>query len=337
MKRNILLSGCFLLLLFVLICCQRNARYKKFTDKKIELSVERLETKMFSADPAHSDSLADIMKQQFGVFFDLYTRQITNIGSIHHPFFYQSFQSFITDYHNYQIYSRVREVFPDLGKLTKDLNQAFSRYHYYFPERTLPKIITFISGFNYSVVSDSGILGIGLDNYLGADEPLYTKAGIYNYLRVNMHPLKIPSDCMRLWAETEFPDENSMKNLLNAIIYEGKIMYFVKQMLPGEPDSLIWGFTAPQMKFCMNNEKQMWTYLIEYKLLFTTDRFVINKFIREGPFTKDFSSESPARAAAWIGYRIVEKYMNKNKRITIADLMKETDYQMILSASGYNP
>ncbi len=337
MKRNILLSGCFLLLLFVIICCQRNTRDKKTAGNKIELSVERLETDIFSADPARSDSLADYLIQHYGSFFELYTSQITNIGSIHHPFFYQSFKAFITDYHNYQIYSRVREVFPDLNKLSQDINQAFSRYHYFFTERPIPGIITFISGFNYSVVSDSGVLGIGLDNYLGPDEPLYTQTGIYNYLRVNMHPLKIPSDCMRLWAETEFPDENSMKNLLNAIIYEGKVMYFVKQMLPGEPDSLIWGFTAPQMKFCINNEKQMWTYLIEYKLLFTTDRFVINKFIREGPFTKDFSSESPARAAVWIGYRIVEKYMNKNKSLLLSDLMKENDYQMILSASGYNP
>jgi len=323
--------------MLVISGCNQNNPDNKTASKKIDLSVERLETDIFSADPARSDSLADYLKQHYGSFFELFVRQITNIGSIHNPFFYKSFKAFITDYNNYQIYKRVREVFPDLGKLTKDLNQAFSRYHYFFPDRSVPRIITFISGFNYSVVSDSGMLGIGLDNYLGPDEPFYQKAGIYNYLRINMHPLKIPSDCMRLWAETEFPDESSRKNLMTAMIYEGKIMYFVKQMLPGDPDSLIWGFTAPQMKFCINNERQMWTYLVEYKLLFVTDRFVINKFIREGPFTKDFSPESPARAATWIGYRIVEKYMARNKGLSLDELMKETDYQKILSDSGYNP
>jgi hypothetical protein len=337
MKRILLFSCGFLTFLFVITCCRRNTIDNKTIEKKIDLSVERLETDMFSADPAHADSLADYLKQHYGSFFDLFVRQITNIGNIHNPFFYQSFKAFITDYNNYQIYRRVREVFPDLSKMTKDLNHAFSRYHYYFPDRPVPRIITFLSGFNYSVVSDSGVLGIGLDNYLGPEEPFYQKAGIYNYLRINMHPLKIPSDCMRLWAETEFQDENSMRNLLNAMIYEGKIMYFVKQMLPGEPDSLIWGFTSSQMKFCVNNERQMWTYLVEYKLLFTSDRFVINKFIREGPFTKDFSPESPARAATWIGYRIIEKYMYRNKGFSMDDLMKENDYQKILSLSGYNP
>jgi hypothetical protein len=90
------------------------------------------------------------------------------------------------------------------------------------------------------------------------------------------------------------------------------------------------------MDFCSNNEKQMWTYLIEEKLLFITDHFRINQFIEESPFTKDFSTDSPGKAAVWIGYRIIESYVKKNN-ISIGQLSHENDFQYMLNESRYNP
>jgi hypothetical protein len=108
-------------------------------------------------------------------------------------------------------------------------------------------------------------------------------------------------------------------------------------MLPEQPDSLIMGFTAEQMGFCLNNESRMWEYLVEEKVLFNTDRMTIQKFTGNGPFTGDFTRESPARAAVWLGWRMVEDYMRHNNRITLRDLMYENDYQKILTLSKYNP
>jgi hypothetical protein len=81
----------------------------------------------------------------------------------------------------------------------------------------------------------------------------------------------------------------------------------------------------------------MWAYLVEKKLLFNTDRFTIDKFILEGPFTKDFGRDSPARAAIWIGYRIVQSYMLRNPGTTFQKLMEEKNYLKILNLSAYNP
>jgi hypothetical protein len=335
-RRNI--PGCILLpALFTLLSGCRHVPEAKVREKEINIVIDRFEKEIFTVDPTHSDSLVGALRDQYGSFFDLFTQQIASIGHPDHPDFPASFRAFITDYYNYAAYRRSVEVFPDLMQLEKSLNTAFGNIRYYFPDMPVPRIITFVSGFRYSVVSDSGLLAIGLDKYLGPKEELYSSAGIYNYLRVNMHRDKISSDCMRLWAETEFPFNDSLNTLLGHMVYNGMIMHFVKTMLPDEPDTLLWGFSANQMNFCLNNEKQMWTYLVENKMLFLTDRFTIDKFTREGPFTKDFSTESPARAAVWIGYRIAEKYQARNKDIVLKDLMKETDYQKILSLSGYNP
>jgi hypothetical protein len=91
------------------------------------------------------------------------------------------------------------------------------------------------------------------------------------------------------------------------------------------------------MNFCRNNEGRMWEYLIEHKLLFETNRTIIRKFTGSGPFTKDFTSESPARAAVWLGWRIVEAYSRNNPELVLKDIMEEQDYQKILTLSKYNP
>ena len=157
-----------------------------------------------------------------------------------------------------------------------------------------------------------------------------------------MHKEKIVTDCMFAWfsSEWDFNKQGSRElanNVLNNIIHEGKLVYLTKAMVPREDISLIMGFSVDQMKFCRRNEKQMWTYLIEHKLLFSSDRMTVNKLIGEAPFTSYFPGESPGRAAVWIGYRIVEKYMWKNPGLTLTDLMGDNDYQLILEGSVYNP
>ncbi|MBP5473263.1 MAG: gliding motility lipoprotein GldB, partial [Bacteroidales bacterium] len=60
-----------------------------------------------------------------------------------------------------------------------------------------------------------------------------------------------------------------------------------------------------------------WTYLMEHNLLFNTDQFTIRKLVGEAPFTSFFTTESPGRAATWIGFRIIESFMRHNKNVSL--------------------
>ena len=95
-----------------------------------------------------------------------------------------------------------------------------------------------------------------------------------------MTPEYIVPDCMYGWGASEW-DFASMNypadNVLSEMIHEGKLKYFEKCMLPEVTDEIIFGFTSDQMKFCRNNEGQMWQYLIENDLVFNTDQFTIRK------------------------------------------------------------
>jgi hypothetical protein len=161
--------------------------------------------------------------------------------------------------------------------------------------------------------------------------------GLPRYQRINMFSDKIPSDVLYAFASIEVPYNDSTDNLLNNIIHQGKLMYFVDALLPDEPDSLKIGFTIDQMKWCVNNERRMWEYLIENKLLFSSDPMVIQKITGPSPFTYYFTGESPGRTGVWIGWQIIREYAKRNKDLSLAEIMDETDYQKILRKSRYNP
>ena len=165
-------------------------------------------------------------------------------------------------------------------RLKRVLNDAFSHYLYYFPGRVVPAVFTCITGFNNSIITGDSLLGIGLDRYLGADCEYYPRLNIYKYIADRMTPEYIVPDCMYGWGTSEW-DFSALKypadNVLAEIIHDGKLKYFEKCMLPETPDEIIFGFTPDQMKFCRNNEGQMWQYLVENNLLFSSDQFTITQ------------------------------------------------------------
>jgi hypothetical protein len=204
----------------------------------------------------------------------------------------------------------------------------------------VPGVFTCISGFNNSIITGDSILGISLDRYLGADCEYYPRLEIYKYIAARMTHENIVPDCIYGWGASEW-DMATLKyaadNVMTEIIHYGKLKYFEKCMLPETSDEILFGFTPDQMKFCINNEGQMWQYLIGNDLLFSSDQFIIRKLTGEAPFTTYFTNESPGRAAVWLGFRIIESYMLKNKGVSIEEMMNDTDIQSILGKAKYSP
>jgi hypothetical protein len=327
----------FLFVILLMTSCGREDYQTDISGVKLDIKITRFETDLFALDFDSIPENVPRFYEKYGEFFDLFNYRIINIGGARQATYPDYLKSFLTDYLNNQVYEETMRVYPDLTRLEQSLTRAFRRYSVHFPEMAIPEVYSFISRFNQSIVTAGGVLGVGLDNYLGRDCEFYPRLGRHQYQILNMHPDKIPSDCMMGWAMTEFEYNDSVDNLLSSMIYNGMMAYFAKWMLPEESDSLILGFTEDQMRFCRNNEARMWEYLVENKLLFKTDRMTVLKFTGNGPFTGDFSPESPARAAVWIGWRIVEQYMRRNPDVSLAELMRTRDYQRILTLSKYNP
>lgn len=333
-KVGIVLS---VLIILLSACNKKNKFEVDLSGSKKNIEIKRLDQDLFALNFDDIAVSLPSLKEKYGDFFILYNSRVLSLGNTENPAYPDYLLSFVTDYTINSIYEKTKEVFPEISQTETDINKAFKYYQYYFPDHKIPAVYTFIGGFNQSIVVADSILAIGLDKYLGMDCEFYDRLEIPKYLQQNMHPSKIPTDALKAWALTEFEYNDSVDNLVNNMIYQGKIQYFLEAMFPQSSDTLKFGYTFQQLSWCMNNEKPMWNNLIDQKLLFSTDYMTINKFINPAPFTSGFPNESPGRAVVWLGYKIVKKYMERHPNTTLETLMKNDEYQKILSDSRYEP
>lgn len=328
-----------IIFLVLISSCKKN-HYKVNTSSiNLEIAIKRLEKDLFTLNPGEVTKMVPLLREKYKGFLQLFS-YVINTGDINESSFGDFLERFSTDKQNNDVYSLTMELYPDVNLIEKELKYAFKHYLYYFPERNVPSVFTCITGFNSSIITGDSVLGIGLDRYLGADCEYYPRLEIYKYISDRMTSENIVTDCMFSWGASEWDFSTlgyQADNVLSGIIHNGKLKYFEKCMLPETDDGIIFGFTPDQMKFCRNNESQMWLYLIENDLLFNSDQMTIHKLTGEAPFTSYFTNESPGRAALWLGFRIVESYMMKNPGINLEELMNNTDVQAILGKAKYSP
>ena len=324
-------------LIILLICCHRNPLKVDVSGVDLNLEIKRLDRDIFRVTPDNNQIAVQELRKTYGSFFDSYNENVIALGDPSDSLYPSYLNAFLTD--TIRVLSRLKidSVFSDMAPLEKKLQDGFRHYKYYFPHKTIPQVCTIISGFNQSVVMTSDAIGISLDNYLGADCKFYAMLALSEYKRANMHRDKIPTDVLYSWALSEFAFDESNTTLVANMIYHGKMLYFLDAMFPEEPDDLKIGFKPEKLDWCIKNEAGMWTYLIEHKLLFNTDRMNIIRYTGPAPFTSAFTTESPGRAGVWLGWQIIKKYMKRNPGITLVALMSENDYQKILNESGYSP
>ncbi len=326
------------LLLFSLVSCKRNPLKVDISNSKKNIEFVNFDQELFSADSTSLVNSVTEIRSKYPEFFDLFTYRIINIGGIEDESFFYFLNQFLMDTMILNVRQLVEKEFTDFDEIENKLNKAFKYFQYHFPEKELPTIYTYVSGFNQSVVTAEHIIGISLDKYLGRDCSYYRQlnsAPLYKV--VNMHKEKIPSDAAYAWGITEFEKAGTTTTLLDNMIHQGKMMYFVDALLPDEEDSLKIGYTAEQLKWCENNEAQMWNQLIERKMLFSNKRMDIIRYTNPGPTTSGFPLESPGRTGVWLGWQIVRKYMKKFPETTLKELMNNNDYQKILNDSEYFP
>lgn len=277
------------------------------------------------------------LKSKYGDYLKAISIKVLRIGSPDNKNYANNLKEFLKYDANRDVFRKIDSLYGNIEIFKPDIEQALKYYKYYFPEKDCPDVYFHISGFNQSIVVDSTWLSVSIEKYLGSECMFYKWLEIYTYLRRSMIPEKVVPDIMKAIALTSFPFQPEKYNLLNNLIYQGKVHYFVSRTCPNLPDTLLFDFTENQLKWTENFEADIWGYMIEQKHLFSTDRMVIQKYIGEGPFNSYLGEESPGKIGTWIGYRIVEKYMAKNPNITLQKLMNEQNGQKVLSGSGYSP
>lgn len=316
--------------------CNRNPLKIDVSGITDEVKIVRYEKELAALGKQPTQEQLDNLWAEYPDFTDLFSYHIIKTGLPDEEEWIDMMTLFLNDPLITEVYQLTEEKFRHFEPIAKKLIQAFKHYRYYFRDKPLPDIYTCVSGFNQSVFTTETFVGISLDKYLGHSE-FYPQLGLPNYKQRKMIPEKIPSDVMYAWGMSEFEIGPQAVNLLDHMIHEGKLMYFVKATMPAENDTLITGFTHAQLKWCKANEAAMWTFLVENRMLYSSKQMDIVRYINDAPRTASFSEESPGRTGVWLGWQIVQKYMKRNPEIALPELMKNTDYQEILNESAYLP
>ena len=341
-KKTVTFIFSILLLVFTSlnwIGCEHDKEKPDISKILLTIHADRFERDLFSLDSVHKQDGIDFLKNKYGIFFDLFTYQITSLGSQDSLLMKEHIYNFINDTNFRNIYSDCEKMFGDFSEKNLAFTEAFRYYAYYFPKKTIPRIVTMISGFSYPVVCDSLTLGVSLDMYLGPSYRFYStiEPALPNYLRSRMQSDYMVCDAMKGWAESDYGIDESSARMLDFMISRGRLLFYLDKIMPDAPDTIKIGYSNTQLEWCRSNEKKIWSFFIDNKLLFSFDPNLMNKYVNDGPTTNGFPKESPGNIGQFIGWQIVKSYMANHKEITLEQLMNEKNLQKIFDQSKYKP
>lgn len=289
----------FLMLLAVFFTsCKNEVKIPdEISEIPVSLNVKRFDRQFAQADSASLPALIE----EFPYLFP---------GDYPQAFWQEKLQDTI----QLELNSEVEKAFPDFEEEIAALDDLFKHIKYYYPKTSLPEVVTVTSdvSFRRPVILTDSLLIIGLDNYLGPEHHFYT--GIQRYYAQNFRKEQIDVDVADAFV-TKWVKREGNRRFLDEMIYHGKRLFMMEQLLTLKDKNEIIDYTREQYEWALANENDIWTYFVENKLLFDTDSKLLSRFINPAPFSKfylEFDNDSPPRLGLYIGWQIVKSYMARN-------------------------
>ncbi len=292
--------------------------------------IKRYEKALFSLDKKHLRQGMATLYPDYSYFLGNQWQDTMNILRIY---------NFLNDPNINELYDLTIKKYPDVTILEKDLTVAFSRFRQAYPEKPVPQVFTYVSGLDIEnpVYYSDTAMAIGLDIFLGSNVTAYQKAGLPKYKIMRFTPDHILPQCMLAVSDNLIRMDEKSNTLLDQMIMAGKELYFLDVTLPGMKDEYKIGYTPGQLDWSRRNESNIWAFIIEHQILFSSDPQGISKMMTDAPFTSGFAAESPGRLGAYMGWQIVRTYMKEADGVTLKQLMEDTDAKKILKVSVFKP
>ncbi|MCE2772252.1 MAG: hypothetical protein LW750_02245 [Bacteroidetes bacterium] len=303
------------------------------------MKFERFDNDFFALDTAHLEKGLEQLRAKYGTFTDIFLNNVICPSTRDSLACMELLRSYLHVEVTRPVWKVANQLYSvGFEKQEQQWNDALRYYKYHFPKRALPKrVFVVITGFFYNYIQAESEYGISLDYHLGEKNTYYDGLQWPMYKRKKMVAEQIVPGLVKSWMNNEFPYNPPQNDVINGMIYEGKILYLQRALLRNVHDTIIHGFTLEQLNWCLDHEAKMWVHLIEEKKLYSTGEEDIKHMTMDAPFTAGFPRESPGRAGAWLGYRIVEAFMNKHPDVTLEQLMQLNAGHQILIRSKYKP
>ncbi len=237
--------------------------------------------------------------------------------------------------------NKSNEVFGDFSSQTVSIKRLFQYIKYYFPKFISPEVYTYISkiDYKYPILLTDSLLFIAKDMYLGDKAQKYY-SHFPNYLTMQMDKKYLLTDIAENIINKIVPLPKETPKMLDLMVYHGKILYLLDLFLPNIDAEYKFKCNSKKMRWAIDNEKEIWTYFIQKKILYTSSRKNKKRFIDEAPFSKfylEIDNNSPGKIGRYLGWKIIKSYMHEYPNVNLQEMILNTNSQEIFMKSKYKP
>ena len=280
----------------------------------------RFDSAFFAMDSLHFEADLAKLVQQYPQFSEDYFNRILMLSSK------KESKKILAFYKAYLPIFQATTKIQASKKASPEIAAAFKRFHFYFPSYNIPKQIIYFIGplETYGNVVTKDGLAIGLQLYMGAESSWYYSEQINTiyptYISRQFAPEYIVVNSIQNILNDYDVLEMNGKQLIEQMIEIGKRQYILGQCIPTASDTLLLGYTGNQLKAIQENKGDIWTFLSSQNRLFSVDPNLTSAILREAPYNDYFGEDIPGNVGKYIGYLIVESWMNQQKGKSKNDL-----------------
>lgn len=325
------------LLIVVFLGCKSKPTPPDVSKIPVKLKVQRFEDAFFGLDTIHLEEALNQLESHYPGFAKDF---LFNIMGTTPSTAVLDVKSFSNSYR--LMYDSAKKHFANFQPVADQVEIGLKYVKYYFPNYAVPSnLVTFIGPINsYGNIITTDALAVGLQLYMGRDYSLYkTDMGqqLYpSYLSRKFEQSYIPVNCMNNIIEDLYPNKSLGMALVDQLVETGKRQYLLDHFLPNLPDSLKLGYTEQQVVDCNSNETNIWAFFIQNNLLYVTEPEITKEYMNEAPNTPAMGSNFPGFIGKFVGWKIVQKYMDNHADVDLAKLMN-TPARKIFEEAKYKP
>lgn len=328
----------FVAIIVLVTACKSGKNKPDVSAIKVDVKLERFEQSFFKLDTTNLPQSLVALRAQYPAFYPVFMQDILQLNP-QDPASLSILQTIISSYRS--LNDSIQKKYSNLAWLRDDLNDNLRYVKYYFPAYKLPDVITFIGTLDApGAVLTQQHLGIGLHQYAGKNFSAYQSPDVLQlypgYISRRFDQEYMVANSIKAIADDIYPDKSVGRPLIEQMVEKGKSWYLLDHFLPDGADSVKTGFTGKQLDWAEENEGNVWGYIVKNENLYSIEPHVIQTYIGEAPFTQGMPETSPGNIGQWIGWRIVQQYADKNKELTLPQVL-QTPAKTIFEGAQYRP
>ncbi len=159
-KTTLIYTSFFLCLAFT--ACKRNKKVD-VSNIPVDVKIERFDKDfdLLHTKPLNPQIAA--LQSKYRVFYQDFIERVLKIGSTADTNYYKNLRDVFAGKAYTDLKHDVDAAYPNTDKQDAELTDAFRRIKYFYPQKKLPKVYAYFSGFQAQTTIGDGYFGIGLD------------------------------------------------------------------------------------------------------------------------------------------------------------------------------